>query len=215
MQQQTRIKEAETDLGLALVMDTELFRLDSVIRWLDYAGSRIGRAAADPRRLDRKRASHEDCVRWQPVEAEFLAADARSPRALCLTVPSGSGCVEQAADDGDAEAGDDHLQALLASVADHSDRLVRADAEKHRCACDDSADERRGAGCPGERQQQRDHVPDQRSDRDHDRAAEKVRGLNRLQVQLLVHRRGKPGVPVGGDGVHHLFEQMSVKPLAA
>lgn len=48
MQQQTRIKEAETDLGLALVMDTELFRLDSVIRWLDYAGSRIGRAATGP-----------------------------------------------------------------------------------------------------------------------------------------------------------------------
>ena len=53
--QWTRIKEAETDLGLALVATAELFRLDSVIRWLDSAGDRIGRAAADPRRRDRKR----------------------------------------------------------------------------------------------------------------------------------------------------------------
>ena len=37
MQQWTRIKEdeAESDLGLALVVDAELFRLDSVVRWLD------------------------------------------------------------------------------------------------------------------------------------------------------------------------------------
>jgi hypothetical protein len=46
MQQWTRIKEdeAETDLGLALVVDAELFRLDSVIRWLDSADGRIKRA---------------------------------------------------------------------------------------------------------------------------------------------------------------------------
>ena len=39
MQQWTRLKEdeAEFDLGLALVVDAELFRLDSVIRWLDAA----------------------------------------------------------------------------------------------------------------------------------------------------------------------------------
>jgi DNA-binding PadR family transcriptional regulator len=49
MQQWTRIKEdeAETDLGLALVVDAELFRLDSVIRWLDSADGRIKRAATD------------------------------------------------------------------------------------------------------------------------------------------------------------------------
>ncbi len=47
MQQWTRIKEdgAEHDLGLALAVDAELFRLDSVIRWLDAAEARIGRAA--------------------------------------------------------------------------------------------------------------------------------------------------------------------------
>ena len=50
MQEWTRIKddEAGTDLGLALVVDAELFRLDSVIRWLDAADARIKRAAAAP-----------------------------------------------------------------------------------------------------------------------------------------------------------------------
>jgi len=50
MQQWTRLKEdeAEFDLGLALVVDAELFRLDSVIRWLDAADGRLKRAAADP-----------------------------------------------------------------------------------------------------------------------------------------------------------------------
>ena len=50
MQQWTRLKEdeAEFDLALALVVDAELFRLDSVIRWLDAAGGRLKRAAADP-----------------------------------------------------------------------------------------------------------------------------------------------------------------------
>jgi len=50
MQQWTRIKEAEadSDLSLALVVDSELFRLDAVVRWLDAAGGRLKRAAADP-----------------------------------------------------------------------------------------------------------------------------------------------------------------------
>jgi hypothetical protein len=45
MQQWTRIKEDEgdRDLGLALVVDAELFRLDSVVRWLDTADSRLKR----------------------------------------------------------------------------------------------------------------------------------------------------------------------------
>jgi DNA-binding PadR family transcriptional regulator len=49
MQQWTRIKEAaaESDISLALAVDAELFRLDSVIRWLDSADGRIRRAAAD------------------------------------------------------------------------------------------------------------------------------------------------------------------------
>jgi DNA-binding PadR family transcriptional regulator len=50
MQQWTRLKEdeADYDLGLALVVDAELFRLDSVIRWLDSADGRIKRMAVDP-----------------------------------------------------------------------------------------------------------------------------------------------------------------------
>jgi DNA-binding PadR family transcriptional regulator len=50
MQQWTRLKEDEGafDLTLALVVDAELFRLDSVIRWLDAADGRLKRAAVDP-----------------------------------------------------------------------------------------------------------------------------------------------------------------------
>ncbi len=50
MQQWTHLEEdeAQFDLGLALVVDAELFRLDSVIRWLDAADGRLKRAAADP-----------------------------------------------------------------------------------------------------------------------------------------------------------------------
>ncbi|MFY9927523.1 MAG: PadR family transcriptional regulator, partial [Streptosporangiaceae bacterium] len=50
MQQWTRIKESEadTDLGLGLVVDAELFRLDAVVRWLDTADGRLKRAAVSP-----------------------------------------------------------------------------------------------------------------------------------------------------------------------
>ena len=49
MQEWTRLKEysADRDLAFALVVDAELFRLDSVVRWLDAADGRIKRAAAD------------------------------------------------------------------------------------------------------------------------------------------------------------------------
>jgi DNA-binding PadR family transcriptional regulator len=52
MQQWTRLKEGEArdDLNLALVVDSELFRLDAVIRWLDAADVRLARAAAAPPR---------------------------------------------------------------------------------------------------------------------------------------------------------------------
>jgi DNA-binding PadR family transcriptional regulator len=50
MQQWTRLKEDEGafDLSFALVVDAELFRLDSLIRWLDTAEGRLKRAAAGP-----------------------------------------------------------------------------------------------------------------------------------------------------------------------
>jgi DNA-binding PadR family transcriptional regulator len=50
MQQWTRLKEdaRDSDLGFALAVDAELFRLDSVIRWLDAADSRLRRMSAMP-----------------------------------------------------------------------------------------------------------------------------------------------------------------------
>jgi DNA-binding PadR family transcriptional regulator len=50
MQQWTRLKDdaAEHEVGFLLVVDAELFRLDSVIRWLDAADGRLARLAADP-----------------------------------------------------------------------------------------------------------------------------------------------------------------------
>jgi DNA-binding PadR family transcriptional regulator len=49
MQQWTRLKEdeADFDLNFALVVDAELFRLDSVIRWLDAADGRLKRASVE------------------------------------------------------------------------------------------------------------------------------------------------------------------------
>ncbi len=48
MQQWTRLKEDESrfDLSFALVVDAELFRLDSLVRWLDTAEGRLKRAAS-------------------------------------------------------------------------------------------------------------------------------------------------------------------------
>jgi DNA-binding PadR family transcriptional regulator len=47
MQQWTRLKEDESrfDLYFALVVDAEIFRLDSLVRWLDTAEGRLKRAA--------------------------------------------------------------------------------------------------------------------------------------------------------------------------
>jgi DNA-binding PadR family transcriptional regulator len=50
MQQWTRLKEyaAAQDVSFGLAVDAELFRLDSVIRWLDAADGRIRRTALEP-----------------------------------------------------------------------------------------------------------------------------------------------------------------------
>jgi DNA-binding PadR family transcriptional regulator len=50
MQQWTRLKEHEDDLSLdfALVADAELFRIDSVIRWLEAAEGRLKRSELEP-----------------------------------------------------------------------------------------------------------------------------------------------------------------------
>jgi DNA-binding PadR family transcriptional regulator len=47
MQQWTRLKDDDADLGHSLVVDSELFRLDAIVRWLDAAGARINRAASE------------------------------------------------------------------------------------------------------------------------------------------------------------------------
>jgi DNA-binding PadR family transcriptional regulator len=49
MRYYTRLKEQadELDIGLLLVADAELFRLDAVVRWLDAADARIKRLPAD------------------------------------------------------------------------------------------------------------------------------------------------------------------------
>jgi len=49
MQEWTRLKEytADRDIGFALAVDAELYRLDSVVRWLDAADGRIKRAGID------------------------------------------------------------------------------------------------------------------------------------------------------------------------
>lgn len=65
MQQWTRLKEEadEQDVAFALVVDAELFRLDSVIRWLDAADGRLRRhrrpPGADPAPLPKLRRSVE------------------------------------------------------------------------------------------------------------------------------------------------------------
>jgi len=48
MQRYTRLKEdaSDDDVGLALVVDAELFRLDAVVRWLDAVGGRLKRLPA-------------------------------------------------------------------------------------------------------------------------------------------------------------------------
>ena len=49
MQEWTRLKEDDNgnDLAFSLVVDSELFRLDSVVRWLDAAEGRLRRALAE------------------------------------------------------------------------------------------------------------------------------------------------------------------------
>ena len=66
MQEWTRLKEDDNgrDLAFSLVVDSELFRIDSVVRWLDAAEARLRRALADG---------------WNPVQALSAPAGARLP----------------------------------------------------------------------------------------------------------------------------------------
>jgi DNA-binding PadR family transcriptional regulator len=66
MQQWTRIKEddARGDLSMLLAVDAELFRLDSVVRWLDAAEARVKRAPADGTMTWADQASPGNQARW-------------------------------------------------------------------------------------------------------------------------------------------------------
>jgi DNA-binding PadR family transcriptional regulator len=66
MQEWTRLKEDDkgNDLAFSLVVDSELFRLDSVIRWLDAAEGRLRRALADG---------------WTPAQAAAVTAGTGLP----------------------------------------------------------------------------------------------------------------------------------------
>jgi DNA-binding PadR family transcriptional regulator len=66
MQEWTRLKDDDNgrDLAFALVVDSELFRLESVVRWLDAAEVRLRRALASG---------------WSPARAFSAPAGARLP----------------------------------------------------------------------------------------------------------------------------------------
>ena len=66
MQEWTRLKEDDNgrDLAFTLVVDSELFRIDSVVRWLDAAEARLRRALADG---------------WTPARAAAATASAGLP----------------------------------------------------------------------------------------------------------------------------------------
>jgi len=62
----TRLKEDDNarDIAFSLVVDAELFRIDSVVRWLDAAEARLRRALADG---------------WNPAQGAAAKADAGLP----------------------------------------------------------------------------------------------------------------------------------------
>ena len=66
MQEWTRLKEDDNgrDVAFSLVVDSELFRIDSVVRWLDAAEGRLRRALADG---------------WNPAQAAIATASAGLP----------------------------------------------------------------------------------------------------------------------------------------
>ena len=66
MQEWTRLKEDDNgrDVAFALVVDSELFRIDSVVRWLDAAEARLRRALADG---------------WNPAQAAAATVSAGLP----------------------------------------------------------------------------------------------------------------------------------------
>jgi DNA-binding PadR family transcriptional regulator len=76
MQEWTRVKRdaGASDFSLALVVDGELFRLDSVIRWLDAAESRLRRVVVEAPRTPDQVARQRTGT---PAAAPYLGAGVR------------------------------------------------------------------------------------------------------------------------------------------
>jgi DNA-binding PadR family transcriptional regulator len=72
MQRYTHLKAeaAADDVGLGLVVDAELFRLEAVVRWLDAADARLRRLPASPGlAADSARAPSDAAHRTHPADA--------------------------------------------------------------------------------------------------------------------------------------------------
>lgn len=67
---------AENDLGLALVVDAELFRLEGVVRWLDAADARLSQVGAipDSTPVDVLDSGNDDEDGWAPTAGEVRSA---------------------------------------------------------------------------------------------------------------------------------------------
>ena len=83
MQQWTRIKDDEADdaMGLALAIDAELLRLDSVVRWLDLADARIERAG-EPRRARTRTSAGAAAAAPAGIEGTPMSAAVRERPAI-------------------------------------------------------------------------------------------------------------------------------------
>jgi DNA-binding PadR family transcriptional regulator len=91
MQRYTHLKAetSEHDVGLALVADAELFRLEAVVRWLDAADARL--ASLPAARL--RRLLHPldgDAARWRLAD-DYAAGAAAGMEALRVGTSPGTG----------------------------------------------------------------------------------------------------------------------------
>ncbi|HEX6338495.1 MAG TPA: PadR family transcriptional regulator [Jiangellaceae bacterium] len=57
---QLKAESRPDDVGLALVIDAELFRLEGIVRWLDAADSRLGQLAASPGSVEAPQPARQD-----------------------------------------------------------------------------------------------------------------------------------------------------------
>jgi DNA-binding PadR family transcriptional regulator len=79
-----KLAAAEDDIGLALIADAELFRLEGIVRWLDAADARLKLLPApDPAGLP--------AVAAAPARAAALASAAAAPAAAAQAAGPGTG----------------------------------------------------------------------------------------------------------------------------